>query len=767
MQKKSFRTLLALCCVVTLLFGLIGGLPTKAKSTNQYKELTFRDWDFIDADMKNTFWKDPAAGLADLDGVAFTGNITFRALENADYIVIGAKENAFNAGIRLALLKGDHRGEKFQLVYWDSTGTAHDTFLDSATYGLDYGTAFKIRMTFEKSGENYKVNTWLNDIACNAELTVPASKMGTKLGVAGTGDNPTTIESVEVGEEPEPTIAEHSFEDFGYENPTMLNANKTSQNSTTSPADSWNKVCLKETFTFGQSVDDFRKTGIRIGSNTNSGGLFLGVVNGAFWIWNETGATGTSGAIGAIKAASLEELGGTEWAKTKIQVSLTFEYIGNNIRITASIDNRLSDKEAVVELVDCADKLSMDITAYANVGTLQIGDKEPEPEPTPATTFTFKDYGIEDGVYSEQLGTRAKVYMLKNTPENLDGYVFKGNIKFASTDAHWIRYVKIGTAENTYNANFDVESGIQVVQLADGTVQFNCNTSSGAKTVEFQGLKVEESIPVSVEFRYKKNGSILVTVSAGEQEAKEMELPAGTRLGTNLHIRSDVWVEIQSYDPNPEPEPEEKPYKTISFENYGIKYGTFSEQGGTRAQVLKMKNAPSTLDGYLFNGYVKYTETEAPWIRYVKIGTAENTYNENFDVISGIQVIQLVDGTIKFSCETPVGEKSAEFKGFKCDEYVAISVAFRYKKSGNIIVTVSAGNKAAKTMELPKGTVLGTNLHIRSDVALSVVTGSMTPDQVPPSLEEAWKKFLGSKVDLGLFGFSNKTWKRDLADICR
>ena len=180
-----------------------------------------------------------------------------------------------------------------------------------------------------------------------------------------------------------------------------------------------------------------------------------------------------------------------------------------------------------------------------------------------------------------------------------------------------------------------------------------------------------------------------------------------------------------------------------------------------------MKNAPSTLDGYLFNGYVKYTETEAPWIRYVKIGTAENTYNENFDVISGIQVIQLVDGTIKFSCETPVGEKSAEFKGFKCDEYVAISVAFRYKKSGNIIVTVSAGNKAAKTMELPKGTVLGTNLHIRSDVALSVVTGSMTPDQVPPSLEEAWKKFLGSKVDLGLFGFSNKTWKRDLADICR
>ena len=111
MQKKRFRTLIALCCVLTLFFGLFGGLPTKAKSTNQYKELTFQDWDFIDADMKNTFWKDPVDGLADLDGVAFTGKVTFRALENADYIVIGAKENAFNAGIRLALLKGDSRRE--------------------------------------------------------------------------------------------------------------------------------------------------------------------------------------------------------------------------------------------------------------------------------------------------------------------------------------------------------------------------------------------------------------------------------------------------------------------------------------------------------------------------------------------------------------------------------------------------------------------------------------------------------------------------------
>ena len=201
MKKKKSKSLLALLCVITMLTGVLGGIPSgvpevEASAATSYREMTFSDWDFSDADMKNTFWKDPVDSLSDLDGVAFTGKITFRALENADYIVIGAKEEAFNAGIRLALLKGDTRGEKFQMVYWDSTGTPHDTFLDSATYGLDYGTAFKIRMTFEKSGENYKVNTWLNDIACNTELTVPADKLGTKLGIAGTGDNPTKIESV-------------------------------------------------------------------------------------------------------------------------------------------------------------------------------------------------------------------------------------------------------------------------------------------------------------------------------------------------------------------------------------------------------------------------------------------------------------------------------------------------------------------------------------------------------------------------------------------
>ena len=734
MQKKRFRTLIALCCVLTLFFGLFGGLPTKAKSTNQYKELTFQDWDFMDADMKNTFWKDPVDSLTDLDGVAFTGKVTFRALENADYIVIGAKENAFNAGIRLALLKGDYRGEKFQMVYWDSTGTPHDTFLDSAAYGLDYGTAFKIRMTFEKSGENYKVNTWLNDIACNTELTVPASKLGTKLGVAGTGDNPTTIASVTVGAEPEqtPTPEETiTFSDYGI-------ADGKYSDSTGSRAQ------------IGKLTD----APINLNGYTFKGSIKM-AATGAPWIrWMKIGTAATTINTstydvddgiqvvqltdGTLKFTYKEQPAATATftgfaTEEEIAISLAFSYKSDgSIGVTVTA----GDKEAQELVLPAGTSLGTNLFIRSDVWVeVKSSEKEePEPTPTPEETITFSDYGIADGKYSDSTGTRGQIGKLTNAPANLNGYIFKGNVKFATTGAPWIRFLTIGTTATEVNTGtYDTDDGVVIRQEANGNIIFYTKATGEGNPLTFEGFQAEEKIALEVGFAYQEDGSIVISAKAGNNEAKELVLPAGTSLGTNLFVRSDVWVEIESYAEE-EPEEPEPPitWQDITFSDFGIADGAYSDALGSRAQIGTFTKTAENLHGYQFKGNVKFAGTSAHWIRYIKIGTTATQVNTStYDVEDGIQVIQLADGTMQFNCKTPEGEKQASFDGFACGEYVSVQVSFCYKKDGSIVVTVAAGGKEAKELVLPAGTSLGTNLYIRSDIEIEVLSGEETPDPEP------------------------------------
>ena len=436
MKKKSIQTLTALICVVAMLTGLFGSIPSNAfaaSKTTSYKELTFSDWGYEDGDIDSTKWRDPETEITDFSGVAFTGNVTYRANEDQNWIMMAAKEAAISSGLRIALT-----GRGFQLVYWDSTGTPHDTFFAASDYNLSYGTSIKLRMTFDKEGTDYKVNTWINDKACNTELTVPASKMGTKLGVQGTGANHTTIASVKSGETPE----------------------------------------------------------------------------------------------------------------------------------------------------------------------------EPE-EPEPPITWqdiTFSDFGIADGAYSDALGSRAQIGTFTKTAENLHGYQFKGNVKFAGTSAHWIRYIKIGTTATQVNTStYDVEDGIQVIQLADGTMQFNCKTPEGENQVSFDGFTCGEYVSVQVSFCYKKDGSIVVTVAAGDKEAKELVLPSGTSLGTNLYIRSDIEIEVLSGEETPEPEPDPAPdtYQELTFKDWGI-----SDDAVIETIYKDPKNGISDLDGIAFTGMVTFRYNE-------------------------------------------------------------------------------------------------------------------------------------------------------------
>ena len=188
-----------------------------------------------------------------------------------------------------------------------------------------------------------------------------------------------------------------------------------------------------------------------------------------------------------------------------------------------------------------------------NPTTIQSVEMGAEPEPPIAwQDISFSDFGIAEGTYSEGTESRAQIGTFTQTADTLHGYTFKGEVKFnSSVDNFWCNFLRIGTTDTTWNTNLDVSNGIQVVQVTDeatntdGILKFACNTSEGEKAVQFTGFEYNTYIPIQMSFEYKKDGSIVVTVAAGEQEAKELVLPAGTTLGTNLFIRADQGVSVR------------------------------------------------------------------------------------------------------------------------------------------------------------------------------------------------------------------------------
>ena len=57
MKKKKGKSLMALLCVITMLTGLLGGIPSgvsevEAGTGTSYRELTFSDWGYEDGAVK-------------------------------------------------------------------------------------------------------------------------------------------------------------------------------------------------------------------------------------------------------------------------------------------------------------------------------------------------------------------------------------------------------------------------------------------------------------------------------------------------------------------------------------------------------------------------------------------------------------------------------------------------------------------------------------------------------------------------------------------
>ncbi len=215
-------------------------------------------------------------------------------------------------------------------------------------------------------------------------------------------------------------------------------------------------------------------------------------------------------------------------------------------------------------------------------------------------TLTFKNWGIDDGTYMGTIPTE-----LSDGTTSLDGYAFEGIVNFNGRTDNVIRIG--GTTANSSN----IYVALQLSFTGENTLYLYNHFSGNEKTYTINNGSYTKDTRIRLTFDETAENEWNVGVRINNVDMEDMQL-TNTNLGTGLFVMrnssdtTEPGTTVQSVST-------EKEYKTLTFSDWGLKDGTYSD--AARNFALKDESITS-LDGYAIEGYVNYHASGS----YLKVG---------------------------------------------------------------------------------------------------------------------------------------------------
>lgn len=292
MRKNNvFKKVIAVVISLAMIMSCIPAASHIAKAeetdTKQYTELTFKD-----IGLDGTYTTETNAIItmndnndaAPLDGVAISGYLTYSENATTNTYIKLASGNAGTMDltpISLFISGGN-------LYAWDNIGTNHHVCIGEVTAG----TRFKIRITFDYSGDDVIIKYYLNDNE-SVEHTYTDFVKGitTSWGTAKVGAAVKTVvnsgESIKIESE-KTNYKIVTFHDFGMPDKTYMDEDVMS--GSLDNIESFNNISIQGVINLPQNTGD---NYIRFGGKKGSEGEAISVFHqdNGIWLWDCTGSS--------------------------------------------------------------------------------------------------------------------------------------------------------------------------------------------------------------------------------------------------------------------------------------------------------------------------------------------------------------------------------------------------------------------------------------------------------------------------------------------
>jgi len=407
------------------------------------------------------------------------------------------------------------------------------------------------------------------------------------------------------------------------------------------------------------------------------------VKHGGFWLWKDDGGLHLSPQGIGGDGGDYYAIHGDTWTAVKdttFLLRLTFDNVGTGWAVGIYVNDvyfqTLTYKGVTTALepgllIDIEEGVSVDMTV-------------------PTEEYTEMWYGH----WSENLGTdsvfNGTVYGLpEGTLSSLDGVAISGDVNFSTTGK-----LRIGGTESCTHGGFwlwNDGSGLHLSPQGiggDGGDYYAISGDAWAAIKDTTFLlrltfdKVDTGWEVGI---YANNTYIQTLIYVGVTTALE----PGLLLGIEEGVTVDMTVSGGTVS---------KEYTTLTFSDWGLKDGTYSE--ASRNFALKDESITS-LDGYAFEGYVNYHGTGS----YLKVAGIDSNPHYALQVwavtssqIAMVNHLNLDNGQPIFAPE-----------GYSASEYAKIRVTFDETQVDTWTIGLWVNDTHMGDMHLT-GTALGTKM---------------------------------------------------------
>jgi len=647
------------------------------------KEITFRDFGFVDGELTN--W--PAGGEYEgesLDNTLFTGKITFPEIKDV-FLQYGGKVagGGFNLGtgydttankyfLRLYDTNQDKSGAKFkeQKFYSDVAGVdlvGKELELNISIEYVDHdntGVKDDVKLGVWFGGKLYNNNYIYLD-----NFVDTGHSMGTWMNFYVGKNQIVAIKSVgEIDWKPLPTgMTEITFRDFGF-----ADGNYTQYPEGQYEGETLDNTLFSGKITFPQSVSAH----LMYGGKVASGGFDIvpaqDTVTGEWYLrLFDTNQDKSGSKFSERKFYS--DVAGVQLVGTELDLKLSLEYIDNDVdgvkndvKLGVWFGGKLYNNNYIYlkNFVDTGHSMgtwmSFSIAKTTTVSIKSVGEIDWKPLPTGMTAITFRDFGFVDGDYTQYPSGQYEGETLNNT-------LFGGKITFPeNANAHLMYGGKVEAGGFDIVPAQDTTTGEWYLRLFDTN-----KDKSGRKFSEYKfysdvaGVTLvgkELELNLSVEYVNHDGGATKNDVKLGVWFGGKLYnnnyiylknfVNTGHSMGTwmTFSVVKTTKINIKSVgEINWKPLPE------------GLTEITFRDFGFTDGDYTKYPNGQyegKTLDNTLFKGKITFPKYANAFLQYggkvagggFNIGTAQ-------DAATGEWYLRLFDTN-----QDKSGRKFSEYK---------------------------------------------------------------------------------------------------------
>lgn len=567
LQKKWIAVLSILALCAQCIYGV--QLTGHATDTTTYTELTYSDIE-----------SEQFQGVTTLDGAAFTAKIKF---QDGGYIRIGGADDG-NGWLRtLHVMYSTNINEKNGIYFnWYGNTTRENCGTDAIyTDQIKANQEVILRLTFDVSGQDVKVNSYLDNVwQKESVFTGAVAHFGRRFV-----SNAVTISDYvkDDGEDGETgAYTEITFSDAGIinmENASMIEGKVTGLSSMHKVAFRGNVTYKerKETATDASPWDDRLYVGVD---------NYWSYDNGVYIYYNHTknqiAVNGTT--------YSVDEVGETLLGK-EIEYYITFDVNGSSTDIVVFIDNT-----KIAEFTSPA-VAGFGIHAYSKSGTMEIASAEEEAEKPyeEYAKITPADYGYADFEFK----AGAPGHGSASTPHSTKALSEGGTL----SDLHEtyldavLTYTDTGASDYLVYASANGWNGIQIY-VQNGNLYFK-STAGGSYSYGAQDTGIENGKSFTLKLYTKVNGSDItlcgvIGTEAITYQTEEMTFVnvknSGNQLGVytpngTITMASPKTSEGEGDDGDEEDDetpvveqftPEELGYSRVGLLDFGLKSDTYS-----------------------------------------------------------------------------------------------------------------------------------------------------------------------------------------------